>query len=77
MLGGLLVALAVALIWALALYRWFESREIWNGGVCSENGLPWQVKIINGSLYLFAGDRSQKISGVLVYGPILRAADCY
>lgn len=64
-------SLVVMALWGLALYGWFESREIWNRGVCAESGKPWQVFEIGGVLHLDnCVGRRVKLNYMVVYPAI-------
>lgn len=66
-----LLLLLLLVIAAISLCGWVETRAIWNGGRCAENGLPWRVLETPGGLYLFAGSVGRRIRWPLVYGPII------
>ncbi len=75
MVLGLLIALMIVVVWGVAIRDWLKSCEDWNGGTCEENGEPWRVVDAPSGLYLFAGNVSRKVKGVLVCSGILKAAD--
>lgn len=68
------VCLVIAGLWLLAVYGWFESRYIWNGGVCVLTGHRWQVFEIDGDLVL-DDDHGHRVCvrGVVVHPAITRA----
>jgi|GEM_PF-3322787 len=57
-----------------SVWSWLDSRELWNDGICADNGRSWSViHHHDGFIELAAGDVRRRVSGVLVYGPIADA----
>lgn len=41
---GIFLAACVVALWvAVGVYGYTSERRVWNGGVCKQNGLPWQM----------------------------------
>ena len=74
-IGEMLVNFCFIILGVLAffaLWSWLESKDLWNDGTCQNNGLPWQVFAhSDGFIELRAGDVRRRVSGILVYGPIV------
>lgn len=66
-----IIFLVFMVVWFFAIWGWFESRELWNGGICQETGKPWRVVEIKGVLHLESGDVFRRVSGLITYGPII------
>ena len=67
------LAFAFLVLFALACFSWFESREIWNGGICAATGKPWQVIEINGDLYLDDCKHRVRLNGIMIHPAITDA----
>ena len=58
----------------MAVYSWFDTREIWNRGKCASSGKSWQVIEIDGDLYLDdCHSERVRLNGIMVHPDITDA----
>lgn len=69
--GVLIVGFVVLILFAVFLFSLFETREVWNGGICAESRHPWQVIEINGGLFLDDCHGHRRRLGAIVVHPAI------